>query len=122
IRIRSRAAEDWQSLRSQLTWRSPAARHAVRACVVIAIATAVGRYWPGTHGYWITLTAWIVLKPDFAATVGRGLARILGTAAGVFLASLLSVAVLSYPQAAAPIVAGYALLGYLTLPVSGVVY
>ncbi|ADD40805.1 FUSC family protein [Stackebrandtia nassauensis] len=122
IRIRSRAAEDWQSLRSQLTWRSPAARHAVRACVVIAIATAVGRYWPGTHGYWVTLTAWIVLKPDFAATVGRGLARILGTAAGVFLASLLSIAVLSYPSAAAPIVAGYALLGYLTLPVSNVVY
>ncbi|MBX5467487.1 MAG: FUSC family protein [Firmicutes bacterium] len=65
----------------------PARRHAVRVAVTLALAelvAAVG-HWP--RGYWVALTAAVVLRPDFYSTVGRGVARALGTAAGVALGS-----------------------------------
>lgn len=122
VRMRSRLAEDWQQLRANLTPRSPSAHHAVRAAVGIMAATAVGFAWPGVHGYWIPLTAWLVLRPDFAATVERGLGRMLGTALGVVLASVLALVILPGTLGAAVVVAGFALAGYLTLPASYVLY
>ena len=47
---------------------SPAFRHAVRLAVVIPLATAISYVLPWQRGYWLPLTALIVLKPDFAAT------------------------------------------------------
>lgn len=122
VRARTRLNEDWQTIRANLTLHSPAMRHAVRSAVTIAVATGAGWYWPDTHGYWIPLTAWIVLKPDFAATMGKGLARMVGTAAGGWLASVLSVVVVGDNRWTALLVIAYAGVAYLAMPVSFVVY
>ncbi|HZE38588.1 MAG TPA: FUSC family protein [Stackebrandtia sp.] len=122
VRMRGRLAEDWQTLRASLTLRSPAMRHAIRSCVVIAVATVVSAYWPGQHGYWLALTAWIVLKADFATTVGRGLARMLGTGVGVVLASLLSLVVFGESWWTVLLVVAFAFAGYFAMPVSYVIF
>jgi uncharacterized membrane protein YccC len=72
---------------------SPAFRHAVRLAVVLPVAEGISHLLPWQRGYWVTLTALVVLKPDYASTVQRSVARILGTGLGVVLAGLLVVAI-----------------------------
>ena len=78
-------------LRANLTLRSSTLRHAIRLGVTLALATALYRLLPLPiqRGYWIPLTALLVLKPDFVATFTRGAARLLGTMLGAVLTTLL---------------------------------
>jgi uncharacterized membrane protein YccC len=73
--------------------QSSAFRHAVRLAVILPIAEALSHVLPWQRGYWVTLTALVVLKPDYAATVQRGVARVVGTGLGVVLSGLLIVAI-----------------------------
>jgi uncharacterized membrane protein YccC len=68
---------------------SSAFRHAVRLAVILPGAEALSHALPWQRGYWVTLTALVVLKPDYSATMQRGIGRILGTGLGVVLAGLL---------------------------------
>ncbi len=68
---------------------SSAFRHAVRLAVLLPTAEAISRALPWQRGYWVTLTALVVLKPDYATTAQRGLARIIGTGIGVIAAGTL---------------------------------
>jgi uncharacterized membrane protein YccC len=68
---------------------SPAFRHAVRLAVVIPAATEISTLLPWQRGYWLAVTTMIVLKPDFTATVSRGVARTVGTAIGLLAAAVL---------------------------------
>jgi hypothetical protein len=77
------------TLRANLTLDSTACRHALRLSVTLAIATAIYRI-PGLpRGYWIPLTALLVLKPEFHDTFARGIARIAGTLLGAAFATLI---------------------------------
>jgi uncharacterized membrane protein YccC len=94
VMLPRRAADSWRQL--VMTARDPhssAFRHAVRLGVMLPIAEAVSRALPWQRGYWVTLTTMVVLKPDYAATAQRGVARIGGTALGVGAAGLLVVAI-----------------------------
>ena len=62
-------------------------RHALRLAVTVGLATACYRIAGVERGYWIPLTALIVLRPEFQDTIGRGLARVAGTLAGAALAT-----------------------------------
>ena len=70
---------------NHIDWRS---LDSMRYAVVLAIAMVLGRHFEADRGYWIPLTAAIVLKPDFQTTFVRGFARIAGTLAGAVIASL----------------------------------
>jgi hypothetical protein len=70
---------------------------ALRAATVLGIASAASRYLDLPNGYWIPMTAAIVMKPALSQTVQRGLARILGTMAGAVLATLLASALRPRP-------------------------
>jgi hypothetical protein len=72
---------------------SSAFRHAVRLAVILPVAESLSHVLPWQRGYWVTLTALVVLKPDYAATVQRGIARVAGTGLGVVLSGLLLVAI-----------------------------
>lgn len=65
---------------------SSAFRHAVRLAVLLPAAEALSHVLPWQRGYWVALTALVVLKPDYAATTQRGIARIVGTGVGVLVA------------------------------------
>jgi uncharacterized membrane protein YccC len=77
------------TLRASLTPRSVAFRHAVRSAACLSIALLASRQLQLPHGYWLPMTAAIVLRPDFAATFNFGLLRVLGTVLGLVLTTVL---------------------------------
>ncbi|WP_426689364.1 FUSC family protein [Rhodanobacter ginsengiterrae] len=85
--LRSGAA--WATLRASLTPRSVAFRHAVRMAVCLSVTLALSRLLQLPHGYWLPMTAAIVLRADFGATFNFGLLRVLGTVLGLVLTTVL---------------------------------
>jgi uncharacterized membrane protein YccC len=77
------------TLRANLDLRSGAFRHAIRLAVCVAAGDAIGRAITFQRTYWLPMTVAVVLKPDFTTTFSRGLLRLLGTYAGLLLATLL---------------------------------
>ena len=75
------------TLRANLHLQSAACRHAVRLAVCVAAGVALARGLELPRSYWLPMTIAIVLKPDFAATFSRGVLRLVGTFAGLVLAT-----------------------------------
>ena len=68
-----------------LNFHSPAFRHAVRMAACLIAAMFASHVFRTANGYWIPMTVGLVLKPDFSATISRGLLRIAGTMIGLIL-------------------------------------
>ena len=79
---------------TRIAWLS---RDALRFSLVLGIAMVLGRHFAADRGYWIPLTAAIVLKPDFQTTFVRGFARIGGTILGAIIATLVLAALRNNP-------------------------
>jgi uncharacterized membrane protein YccC len=73
------------TLRASLTLDSLAMRHALRVGLVAAVAVALVRALGLQRGYWVTVTAIIILQPYAGATLIKGLQRVIGTVAGALL-------------------------------------
>ncbi|WP_457032107.1 FUSC family protein [Kitasatospora sp. P5_F3] len=71
------------AVRRQLQPRSAVFQHAVRLSCVVTIAYLAAKLLHLHHGYWAPLTAAMVMRPDFAQTYSRGVARLAGTVVGV---------------------------------------
>jgi len=84
-----RSSSALATLRASLTPHSVAFRHAVRSAVCLSLAMFVSRKLHLPHGYWLPMTAAIVLRPDFAATFNFGLLRVVGTILGLVLTTVL---------------------------------
>jgi uncharacterized membrane protein YccC len=84
-----RSAAIRATLRASLTPRSVAFRHAVRMAACLTATLALSRWLHLPHGYWLPMTAAIVLRADFAATFNFGLLRVLGTVLGLVLTTVL---------------------------------
>lgn len=67
--------------------RSAAFRHAVRLAGAVGLAEAIYRVAALPRGYWMPMTAALVLKPDFAETFTRSFARVAGTLLGAAIAT-----------------------------------
>ncbi|HEY3905922.1 MAG TPA: FUSC family protein [Streptosporangiaceae bacterium] len=78
-----------RQVRAAASPSSPAFRHGIRLAVVIPLATELARLLPLQRGYWLAVTTVIVLKPDYTATVSRGIARMIGTGAGLIAAAVI---------------------------------
>lgn len=64
-------------------------RDTIRTTVILSIAMLMGHtLFSAERGYWIPLTAALVLRPDLHSTFVRGFARIAGTLTGAVLAML----------------------------------
>ncbi|MBV8600238.1 MAG: FUSC family protein, partial [Candidatus Eremiobacteraeota bacterium] len=79
-----------ETLRANLSLRTPYGRLAPRLAVTLAVATILGAELPGAHGYWIAMTSVILLRPDFSTTALRGVARVAGTLVGAILATTIA--------------------------------
>ncbi|MBB6036614.1 FUSC family protein [Phytomonospora endophytica] len=110
------------TLRANLSWRSTALRQALRTSMAVGIAMVGALWWQGDHGYWLPLTAWLVLKADFAGTIGKGVGRTIGTTAGALVAGLLSSLLPVDPIYIAPVVIVFAFVSYLLFQASYVLY
>ncbi len=96
---------------NQIDWRS---RDAVRFTVVLCAAMLLGRHFSAERGYWIPLTAALVLKPDFATTFVRGAGRIAGTLVGAVVAGLVVLAVHGEPALQIAAIVTTAAVAYVT--------
>ncbi|MCD6063826.1 MAG: hypothetical protein K0R82_1737 [Flavipsychrobacter sp.] len=65
------------------------ARYALRTAVGAAIGLFLAQWYQVDRGYWIPLTAMIVMQPYFGATIKKGIERIIGTVAGSIVGGLL---------------------------------
>jgi hypothetical protein len=82
---RSWNRDAWLTVRASLGTSSEAGRHALRLAVVSALAEVIAQGSGLSHGYWIVLTIFIVLRPDYSSTLYRGLQRAAGTVVGAGL-------------------------------------
>ncbi|QDK38012.1 FUSC family protein [Bdellovibrio sp. NC01] len=87
--IKMRFRGSLATLRANLTFKSPGFRHAVRLSLCIAIGEILSKSLNLHRAYWVPMTIAIVLKPDYAATFNRGMLRVLGTLAGLVIATVL---------------------------------
>ncbi|HET6276761.1 MAG TPA: FUSC family protein [Candidatus Cybelea sp.] len=72
-------------------------RDCLRFALVVGVAMVLGRHFAAERGYWIPMTAALVLKPDLQTTFVRGGARIAGTLAGAVVASFALALVRGHP-------------------------
>ncbi|HJV75147.1 MAG TPA: FUSC family membrane protein [Noviherbaspirillum sp.] len=78
---------------SELRWRSPTFRYAVRVALAVTTGFFAGRIMPyAAYGYWIALTVAVIMKPNFSMTRRRRADRVVGT----FLGCILTAAVLHF--------------------------
>ena len=68
---------------------NPVFHFGIRIAVVLTLSAEIDRRMQIPSGYWIPMTALLVLKPAFNETVKRALARITGTLVGAVLTSYL---------------------------------
>jgi uncharacterized membrane protein YccC len=73
------------TLRASVGPSTEAGRHALRLAAASALAEIIVRAAGIGHGYWAVLTVLLVLRPDYASTVYRGLQRAAGTIIGAGL-------------------------------------
>jgi uncharacterized membrane protein YgaE (UPF0421/DUF939 family) len=79
-----------RGLLTQMTWDSIIFRHALRLAIAATIATAIYKYFRVEHGYWLIITALVIVKPIFADTRRRALERVMGSVAGGILAVIIA--------------------------------
>ena len=93
-RFGARTAEVWQHLHEEAAPvpGNETFPYIVRLSVTLLLSTALYRREHLANGYWAPMTALLVLKPQWAHTLSRGIARLVGTLVGagfaVFMASL----------------------------------
>jgi uncharacterized membrane protein YccC len=78
------------TLRANVSLQSTSLRHSVRLGVTLGVAMLIYRATGLAHGYWIPLTALVVLRPDYASTALRGISRVAGTIVGAGVATLVA--------------------------------
>lgn len=93
-RLRLRTRQLWANLRTEasLSTRNETLLYTSKLAITLLLATALYRREHLGNGYWAPMTAILVLKPQWAHTWSRGIARLTGTLVGagfaVFLATL----------------------------------
>ena len=61
--------------------------YALRLAITLGVSTEIYRRFAFANGYWIPMTALLVLRPGLSDTANRAIARTVGTLAGAVLAS-----------------------------------
>lgn len=68
--------------------RSVAIQHAFRYAFTVEAAFALSQHWVRSHSYWLPVTVALVLRQDYGSTFQRGIARLVGTIAGLAIADV----------------------------------
>jgi len=97
-------------------------RYAGRVALVVAVAMLIFRLGHIERGYWIALTAAIVLRPDYRSTFSIVIARVAGTIAGAVLAWGIAALIPTVPSAHAAAAIGFALFGFFVFRVGPAFY
>ncbi len=104
-------------LRAVLSWDSVVLRFALRVGLITAAAVALTAALDLKRGYWVTITAVMILQPYTGATSVRAVQRVLGTVVGGMLTAGLA-ALFHDPLAIFALVFVFALLSVALLPLN----
>jgi hypothetical protein len=119
--LHSALLETAQSVRQRKILNS-ALPYSLLVAITLATTTELYRRLKFPSGYWIPMTALLVLKPGITDTVNRAIARVLGTVTGAILASFC----IAHLQPSSVVLAGltllFAWLSYGTLNVNYALY
>jgi len=80
--------ERFSLVRSHLTPDDTAFRHAIRLTIAVVVANTFVEVTRLPRGYWVVFSVAVILKPDYATLLRRGLSRVIGTALGASAAAL----------------------------------
>ena len=111
-------AVDWRGglslLRDAMRPSSSTLRHAVRLAIAVPASVLVASWLSLPRGYWLAFSVAVILKPDYSTLLRRGVGRLVGTAIGATVATL--VVSVTHPDLAATavIVAVFAWTAYST--------
>lgn len=92
--------------------------YSLRLMITLAVSTEIYRQMHFASGYWIPMTALLVLKPGIADTASRAIARTVGTIAGAWLISIIVAHTSPAPLWLAVFTLIFAWLSYATLNVN----
>ncbi|MES1258583.1 MAG: FUSC family protein, partial [Acidobacteriota bacterium] len=109
-------------LKESLSLRTEVFHYGLRLAVTLGITAGIARHVSLDHGYWVPMTALLVLKPDFHQTLARVTMRIAGTLVGAALATLIAALMRPQPVVLALLVAVFATLCYCLLHVNYAAY
>jgi Fusaric acid resistance protein-like len=114
--------EEHQALRASveqaaraLLKRNPAPSavpYALRLAITLGVSTEIYRHFGFANGYWIPMTALLVLRPGLTDTANRAIARTIGTLAGAMLASFSLAHLAPEPPTLAVLILFFAWLTY----------
>jgi uncharacterized membrane protein YccC len=117
LALRAALAETAESVR-QRRFLNSALPHSIRLAFTIGIATEIYRRLHYPSGYWIPMTALLVLRPTLTDTVSRTIARTLGTMCGAIVVSFCLAHVHTTPTVLAAFTVLFAWLAYGVLNVN----
>ncbi len=88
---------EWvMALRILFNVNSQQFKYALRVAIAMCIGVFVFKYFDINHGYWIPLTIIIVIQPYYGATLKKGIERVVGTVAGIFIGGIITL--LNFPH------------------------
>lgn len=64
-------------------------RHSLRVAVIVMLGVLLTKILPLNHGYWLTVTATLIMQPSFGTTWLRAIERVVGSVAGSAFAAAL---------------------------------
>ena len=89
--MRTRSSQLVRELQGQLQWSAENTGYVLRLTITLGLSTLLYRELHWRNGYWVPMTALLVLKPKWANTLSRGIARLTGTLVGAAVCALLAV-------------------------------
>jgi uncharacterized membrane protein YccC len=119
--LHSALLETAQSIRQRRILNS-ALPYSLLLAITLGATTEMYRRLHFASGYWIPMTALLVLKPGITDTANRAIARVLGTVAGAILASFCIAHLSPSPVVLAAFTLLFAWLSYGTLNVNYALY
>jgi len=84
--------ELFRSIGRCLVFTSTSFHFAIHVAITLVIAIELDHQLHLKNGYWLPMTTLVVLKPDFYRTYSGGIERMIGTLAGVLVASAITFA------------------------------
>ncbi|MCW3051070.1 MAG: hypothetical protein JWN14_240 [Chthonomonadales bacterium] len=120
--VRDSVRAFWSHLRANLSPKTPVGRTALQLAVAVALGAALSRLLNLPNGYWVPMTAILVMNTDWRQTVTNGLGRICGTLVGAGLATPLAATLRPDPSTLIMLVVLFSFLCFLFLRVNYAVY
>lgn len=99
-------------VRIELSWQSFVFRFSMRLALAMGIGVAIYKFFNIPHGYWIAMTAMIILQPEFGATLTKAFRRIKGTVLGAIVGSLIFIFPLPLPVSLSIVVLSSFIMAY----------